>query len=107
VTLLDELELLLEEERAALRLGEIRAIEACVDRKAALCQALAALGPEALTDRGRLDLLRRRALHNAELAVLLSQMVNSRLRRRSRVHPIYDNAGRLERRPSGLLDLRG
>lgn len=107
MSLLDQLEHVLAEERTALLQGNWLGLQTCVEAKQSLSDAL--LKDESVQlGADRAHALRRRVLHNAELASTLSRQLRAIL---AQGHPplsTYTSHGRQQmRRPLAVVSMRG
>jgi len=105
VSLLDQLECAIEQERSALVRGDWSALQLSVTSKGELADQLALTGltPGELE---RTRQLRRLTRHNAELASTLMRQVG-RLMAQHQTASVYDRGGQMNGRLLGLMSLQG
>jgi flagellar biosynthesis/type III secretory pathway chaperone len=105
VSVLDQLEEVTEEERAALLSGDWRTLQTCVERKQSLADRVPVLDLTAI-DHAQARRLRTATSYNLELASSLSRHLHD-LVTLQRQEPTYNHRGRLARPAQAVMSLRG
>lgn len=104
--LLDQLEQLTLEERAALICGNWQALQVCVQQKDALASQAAKI-PLNEADIPQVRRLSEATRYNLELASSLSKQVSELLAFQQRGTAVYDQRGRLPRRAAAVMRVTG